>query len=30
MKFLREIVVVGALLAGASVQAAPKNIDDCE
>jgi hypothetical protein len=30
MKFLREIVVVGALLAGASAQAAPKNIDDCE
>lgn len=30
MKFLREIAVVGALLAGASAQAAPKNIDDCE
>ena len=30
MRFLREIVVVGALLAGASAQAAPKNIDDCE
>ena len=30
MKFLREIVVVAALLAGASAQAAPKNIDDCE
>ena len=30
MKFLREIVVMGALLAGASAQAAPKNIDDCE
>ena len=30
MKFLREMVVMGALLAGASAQAAPKNIDDCE
>ncbi len=30
MKFLREIAVVGALLAGAGAQAAPKNIDDCE
>jgi hypothetical protein len=30
MKFLREIAVVGALLAGASARAAPKNIDDCE
>ena len=30
MKFWRDIVVAGALLAGASAQAAPKNIDDCE
>jgi hypothetical protein len=30
MRLLREITVVGALLAGASAQAAPKNIDDCE
>jgi hypothetical protein len=30
MKFLRETAVMGALLAGASAQAAPKNIDDCE
>lgn len=30
MRFLREIAVVGALLAAASAEAAPKNIDDCE
>jgi hypothetical protein len=30
MRLLREIVVAGALLAGASAQAAPKSIDDCE
>jgi hypothetical protein len=30
MRFFREIAVVGALLAGGSAQAAPKNIDDCE
>ena len=30
MRLLREIVVMGALLAVASAQAAPKNIDDCE
>jgi len=29
MRFLREIVVLG-VLAAASAQAAPKNIDDCE
>ena len=29
MKFLREFVVLG-MLAAASAQAAPKNIDDCE
>ncbi len=30
MKSLHDIVVVAALLAGASAQAAPRNIDDCE
>ncbi len=30
MKSLRDIAIVAALLAGASAQAAPKTIDDCE
>ncbi len=30
MKFLHDILVVGALLAAGAALAAPKNIDDCE